>query len=156
MNTEMYLTVSQFYQDYAAAVDQADWPAWIALFADDCVYKIQSRENFDRNLPMAALSLTTKGMLKDRIYGITETIFHDPYLQTHVIAAPRILSQTVTAIESQANYAVYRTKNNGIAELFNVGCYIDRLQMTDAGLRIESRICVFDNDMILNSLIYPI
>lgn len=156
MNTEMYLTVSQFYQDYAAAVDQADWPAWIDLFTDQCAYKIQSRENFDRNLPMAALSLTSKGMLKDRIYGITETIFHDPYLQTHVIAAPRILSQSADFIESQASYAVYRTKNDGVAELFNVGRYIDRLQLTETGLKIESRTCVFDNEMILNSLIYPI
>lgn len=156
MNAEMFLAVSQFYQNYAAAVDQADWTAWIDLFTDDCHYKIQSRENFDRNLPMAALSLTSKGMLKDRIYGITETIFHDPYLQTHVVAAPRLISHTADGIEAQASYVVYRTKNDGIAELFNVGRYIDHLKLTEDGLRIQSRTCVFDNEMILNSLIYPI
>jgi salicylate 5-hydroxylase small subunit len=51
---------------------------------------------------------------------------------------------------------VFRTKYDGIAEVFNVGRYIDRLIQTEDGLRIQSRICVFDNDMILNSLIYPI
>lgn len=156
MNSELYLAVNQFYQKYAVVVDQAEWQAWIDLFIDPCTYKIQSRENFDLNLPMAALSLNSKAMLKDRIYGITETIFHDPYLQTHVVSSPLILSKSETVVESQANYAVYRTKNDGIAMVFNVGRYIDRLRITDAGFLIESRTCVFDNEMILNSLIYPI
>jgi salicylate 5-hydroxylase small subunit len=156
MNMEIYLQLMQFNQDYAAAVDAADWDRWLDMFTDDCTYRVQSRENFDRNLPMAALSLSSKGMLKDRIYGITETIFHDPYRQNHVISAPRITSISTGLIEAQANYAVFRTKNDGIAEVFNVGRYLDRIRQTPDGLRIESRTCVFDNDMILNSLIYPI
>lgn len=156
MNMEIYLQLTQFYQEYAAKVDAADWDSWIEMFTDDCTYRIQARENHERNLPMAALSLDGKGMLKDRIYGITETIFHDPYMQNHVISAPRIKSLTPELIESEANYAVFRTKNDGIAQVFNVGRYIDRIRNTPDGLKIKSRICVFDNDMILNSLIYPI
>ncbi|WCN13688.1 salicylate hydroxylase [Marinomonas mediterranea] len=158
MQPEKYLLVSQFYQEYAAITDQAKWEDWLALFSDDCTYKIQSRENYDRNLPMATLSLTGIGMLKDRIYGITETIFHDPYHQLHIVNSPLILSESSSGniIESQANYSVYRTKNDGIAEVFNVGRYLDRLRLVDGKIKIESRLCIFDNDMILNSLIYPI
>ena len=156
MNMEIYLQLTQFYQEYAANVDAAEWDNWIEMFTEDCTYRIQARENHERNLPMAALSLEGKGMLKDRIYGITETIFHDPYMQNHVVSAPRIKSLTPELIECEANYAVFRTKNDGIAQVFNVGRYIDRIRNTPDGLKIESRICVFDNDMILNSLIYPI
>jgi salicylate 5-hydroxylase small subunit len=156
MSIETYLQVSELHQDYAAAVDAQDWERWINIFTDDCVYRVQSRENFDRGMPMAALSLDSKGMLKDRIYGITETIFHDPYMQRHVVSAARILRQDREVIEAEASYAVFRTKYDGIAEVFNVGRYIDRLIKTEDGLQIQSRICVFDNDMILNSLIYPI
>jgi salicylate 5-hydroxylase small subunit len=156
MSMETYLQVTGLYQDYAAAVDSENWDAWISLFTEDCIYRIQSRENFDRGMPMSALSLDGKGMLKDRIYGITETIFHDPYMQRHVVSAPRITGLSRETIESEASYAVFRTKYDGIAQVFNVGRYIDQLQPTPDGLRIASRICVFDNDMILNSLIYPI
>lgn len=156
MKTENYQKISQFYQNYAAAVDAADWDSWLSMFTDDCLYKVQSRENFDRSLPMAALSLDSKNMLKDRIYGITETIFHDPYLQTHVVSAPRVKEVSSSVIESEANYAVFRTKNDGIAGVFNVGRYIDQLVIIEEKVLIKSRICVFDNDMILNSLIYPI
>lgn len=156
MGTEKYLALTQFYQQYAVAVDQADWDTWLGLFKEDCTYKVQSRENYDRNLPMAALSLTGKGMLKDRIYGITETIFHDPYLQLHMVSSPVVISESKYLIESQANYTVFRTKNDGIAEVYNVGRYLDHLQVSSDGIRIKSRLCIFDNDMILNSMIYPI
>lgn len=156
MNTENYLALTQFYQTYATVVDNADWDAWLNLFSENCIYKVQSRENFDRNLPMAALWLSSKGMLKDRIYGITETIFHDPYMQLHMVSSPIVKNESENIIESQANYTVFRTKNNGIAEVYNVGRYIDRLHVSDDGIKIESRLCIFDNDMISNSMIYPI
>ena len=46
------------------------------------------RENHERGLPLATLSFESKGMLKDRVYGIRETLFHDPYYQRHVVGAP--------------------------------------------------------------------
>ncbi len=156
MTTDLFLQLNNFYQDNAAAIDQERWDDWMETFTDDCIYRIQSRENFDRNLPMAALSMEGMGMLKDRIYGITETIFHDPYHQTHVVSAPRVISIEGEVIHAEANYAVFRTKNDGIAQIFNVGRYIDQIQTSDTGFKLKSRICVFDNDMILNSLIYPI
>ncbi|PJI51525.1 salicylate hydroxylase, partial [Methylobacterium radiotolerans] len=30
------------------------------------------------------MAFESRGMLRDRIYGATETIFHDPYYQRHV------------------------------------------------------------------------
>lgn len=156
MSYEDYLKLTQFYQNYAAALDQQDWETWLNFFADECTYKIQSRENFERNLPMAALALFGKNMLKDRIYGITETIFHESYWQLHIVSAPRIIQQSNNLIESEANYSVFRTKTEGIAQVFNVGRYIDCLNVTSDGVKIKSRLCIFDNDMILNSLIYPI
>ncbi|PSJ37805.1 aromatic-ring-hydroxylating dioxygenase subunit beta [Zobellella taiwanensis] len=156
MDMQLYLQVNQFYQDYAAVVDAEQWDAWCEMFTDDCLYRVQSRENYDQGLPLAALSLDSKGMLKDRIYGITETIFHDPYYQRHLVSAPRILTVDNDLIQSEASYAVFRTKSDGVSQVFNVGRYIDRLRQTRDGLKLESRICVFDSEMILNSLIYPI
>jgi salicylate 5-hydroxylase small subunit len=126
------------------------------LFVDDCTYKIQPRENFDQGLPLATLAFESKGMLKDRIYGIDETIFHDPYYQRHVVGLPKVISVAGNRIEAQASYAVFRTKPEGLSSVFNVGRYIDSVVQTTQGLKFESRICVFDSEMIPNSIIYPI
>ena len=52
-------------------------------------------------------------MLKDRVYGIRETLFHDPYYQRHVVGAPLVRAASAGRIESEANYAVFRTKLDG-------------------------------------------
>ena len=95
-------------------------------------------------------------MLKDRVYGIKETLFHDPYYQRHVVGAPLVRSVDAERITSEANYAVFRTKLNELSTVFNVGRYLDTVVRTPAGLKFESRLVVYDSEMIPNSIIYPI
>ena len=149
-------SLSQLYADYAAAVDRSDWDQWIALFTEECEYKVQPRENHERGFPLATLALLSRGMLRDRAYGIKETLFHDPYYQRHVVGMPRLLKEEDGVLFAEANYAVFRTKLSEETTVFNVGRYIDRVRRTPEGLRFASRICVYDTEMIPNSLIYPI
>lgn len=156
IDVQAYMNLNKLYADYVSAVDTENWDAWADLFEDDCEYKVQPRENHERGFPLATLWLLSKNMLKDRAYGIKETLFHDPYYQRHVVGAPRILSFENGIIESEANYAVFRTKFDGESTVFNVGRYIDRVSVTDAGLKFKSRFCIYDSEMIPNSIIYPI
>ena len=156
LDFETYRQLLALYAEYAAVVDNNDWDKWPDFFTDECTYKIQPRENFDRGLPLATLAFESKGMLKDRVYGITETIFHDPYYQRHVIGVPRIVRAEAGRIEAEVNYAVFRTKPDELPTVFNVGRYIDTIVRAPAGLKFESKVCVFDSEMIENSIIYPI
>lgn len=156
IDPQTYLQLAVFYADYAAVLDAGDWDRWPDFFLDDCEYKIQPRENFERGLPLATMALESKGMLKDRVYGITETLFHDPYYQRHVVGLPRVLTVEGDSIHAEANYAVFRTKPSELSTVYNVGRYIDVIRRTDEGLKLASRTCVFDSEMIPNSLIYPI
>ncbi len=153
---QTWFAVSRLYQDYTAAVDAADWDRWVELFVEDCDYKVQPRENYERGLPLCTLWFLSQGMLRDRAYGIRETLFHDPYYQRHVVDQPQITGTDGEVILSEANYAVFRTKRDGVSTLFNVGRYRDRIVRTPQGLRFAARLCVFDTEMIPNSLIYPI
>ena len=157
MDFKDYFELTQLYADYAAAVDAADWDAWTEFFIDDCVYKLQPRENFERGFPLATLAFDSKGMLKDRVYGIRETLFHDPYYQRHVVGTPLVRKQGADGrIHSEANYAVFRTRLSKESTVFNVGRTIDEIVRTPLGLKFASRIVVYDSEMIPNSLIYPI
>jgi salicylate 5-hydroxylase small subunit len=151
-----YLHLSALYTDYAAAVDAGEWEKWPDFFVEDCSYRLQPRENHDRGFPLATLSFESKGMLKDRVYAISETLFHDLYYQRHVVGAPRVLAVDPERIHSEANYAVFRTKLNELSTVFNVGRYLDTVRRTPEGLKFESRLCIYDSEMIPNSIIYPI
>ena len=151
-----YFALTQLYASYASTVDAADWDGWCEFFTDDCVYKLIPRENFERGLPLATLSFESKGMLKDRAYAIRETLFHDPYYQRHVIGVPRVLRREGDSFHCEANYAVFRTKLSELTQVFNVGRYLDSVVRTEQGLKFASKVCVYDSEMIPNSIIYPI
>jgi salicylate 5-hydroxylase small subunit len=150
------LDVIRLYSDYAAAVDIADWDRWVDFFVEDCEYKIQPRENFERGFPLCTLALLSKNMLKDRVYGIHETLYHDPYYQRHVVGLPVIRENRDGIIVAEANYAVFRTKLSGESTVFNVGRYLDRIIRNQDGLKFISRLCIYDSEMIPNSIIYPL
>jgi salicylate 5-hydroxylase small subunit len=150
------------YADYAAALDEARFDDWVALFVEDCRYVLQPRENFERGLPLATIDLESRGMLRDRVYGITRTLFHAPYYQRHVIGPLRIVAIDRTrgalAVDVHAPYAVHRTKVHEASEVFNVGRYLDRVvrDPADGLLRFARKHAVFDSETIPNSIIYPI
>lgn len=151
-----WMAIQQLNADYAIAVDSGQWDLWPEFFIEQCVYKVQPRENHERGFPLATLSLTSKGMLRDRVYGISQTIFHDPYYQRHVVGAAVVRKVEEGRIYCEANYAVFRTKYDEQSTVFNVGRYIDTLVQTPQGLKFAQRLCVYDSEMIPNSLIYPI
>jgi salicylate 5-hydroxylase small subunit len=151
-----YLALVQLYSDYASAVDSGDWDLWPGFFTDACVYRLVPRENHERGFPLATLSFESKGMLRDRVYGIRETLFHDPYYQRHVVGAPVVRKVVDGRIHSEANYAVFRTKLSELSTVYNVGRYVDEVVKTPDGLRFASRLCIYDSEMIPNSIIYPV
>lgn len=156
LNFEDWLALTQLHADYASAVDSGNWDLWPEFFTDDCVYRLQPRENFERGFPLATLAFTSKGMLKDRVYGIKETLFHDPYYQRHVVGAPIVREAADGRFRCEANYAVFRTKLSEPSTVFNVGRYLDTVVRTSDGLKFASRECIYDSEMIPNSIIYPI
>lgn len=153
---EDWFELTQLYATYTAAVDAGRWDEWVELFTDDCVYRLQPRENHERGFPLATLSFTSKGMLKDRVYGIRETLFHDPYYQRHVVGAPVLRRAEPGRFECEANYAVFRTKLSDLSTVFNVGRTLDTVVRTADGLRFARRECIYDSELVPNSIIYPI
>ena len=153
---ELFFQLQALYTDYALAVDSGHWDAWPEFFTDECEYKLQPRENHERGFPLSTLSFESKGMLMDRAYAIRETLFHDPYYQRHVVGTPVVREVRDGVIHSEANYAVFRTKYNKDSTVFNVGRYIDEVVTTPQGLKFAKRWCIYDSEMIPNSIIYPI
>jgi salicylate 5-hydroxylase small subunit len=152
----LQLEIDQLNAAYAAALDETRFDDWPGFFMEDGRYKVQARENFDRGLPLALIALESQGMMKDRVYGVTQTIYHAPYYTRHVISPAQVLAQEGGLVRAQSHYAVFRTRPGDASEVYNVGRYIDEIVRTESGLKFASRLCVYDSEMVLNSLIYPI
>ena len=155
-----YQAIVDLFQDYAHTLDAGDWERWPEFFTAQCVYRLQPRENHERGLPLATLAFDSQGMLRDRVYGIRETLFHDPYYQRHIVGAPRVLAvgqvDGLRQVRTQASYVVIRTKLDQLSQVFNTGRYLDTVVHTPEGWRFARRECIYDSEMIPNSIIYPI
>lgn len=151
-----HVALTQLHAQAAHLADAGRWVEWAELFTEDCLYLLQPRENFDRGFPLATMRFESRGMLLDRAYAVTETIFHDPYYQRHVLGMPLVTAVQDGRLHCEANYAVFRTKLDQETTVFNVGRYLDELVWTPQGLKFAVRRVIYDSEMIPNSIIYPI
>ena len=92
----------------------------------------------------------------DRVYGVKDTIYHDPYYQRHIVGAPRVTAVDAVGIRSEASYVVLRTKRDRMTEILSTGRTLDHVVRTDDGLKFAERRVIFDNDLIPNSIIAPL
>ena len=149
------LRIEDLYAAYAACLDDGRFEEWPDFFTDDCTYRIVPRENFDRGLPLATLSFESKGMLRDRVYAVTQTLFHEPYYQRHLVSG-FVVRADDGGFRVQANYVVVRTKAGALSEVYSAGRYLDRIVDEAGTLRFQEKLCIFDSELIPNSLIYPL
>ena len=149
------LRIEDLYAAYAACLDDGRFEEWPDFFTEDCTYRIQPRENYDRGLPLATLSFESKGMLRDRVYAVTQTLFHEPYYQRHLVSG-FVVRADGDGFRVQANYVVVRTKAGALSEVYSAGRYLDRIVDEDGTLRFREKLCIFDSELIPNSLIYPL
>ena len=80
-------------------------------------------------------------MLKDRVYGIRETLFHDPYYQRHVVGAPVVRERRRTAASTaRPTTRCSAPSCRSESTVFNVGRYLDVVVRTPQGLKFASRL----------------
>ena len=157
---QTWFEVQTLHAAVARVLDSGDLASWPDFFTEDCIYRVQSRENHDRGLPLATMRLESRAMLRDRVYGASETIFHHPYAQRHLIGPPVILRHDRhpdgDEVECEASFLVVRTHQDALPEVLAVGRTIDVLVRADGGWKFRQRLCIFDNDLLPNSLVHPI
>jgi salicylate 5-hydroxylase small subunit len=67
LNFADWLALTQLYADYASAVDSGQWDLWPEFFTEQCVYRLQPRENHERGFPLATLSFNMPLLEKDSV-----------------------------------------------------------------------------------------
>ena len=149
--------IEELYALYVDLLDSRKYDEWVELFVEDCTYVVKARENDDRNLPLSLLAFESRGMLRDRIYGIENTLFHEPYYQRHIVSSFIMRRDGDRGYLVEANYLVARTKAGELTKLYSAGRYRDRIVETETGdLRFAEKKAVYDSELIQNSMIYPI
>jgi 3-phenylpropionate/cinnamic acid dioxygenase small subunit len=156
LSLEERFEVNDLYTTYAETLNDGRLEEWPGFFTEDCRYQILSRENAERNLPLAIIRAESRGMLEDRVAAIRNAMLFVPHYWLHLISGVRITGVTGDVIEVRANYCIVRTLQDRLSELFQVGRYRDRLVRQGGRLLFLEKTCIYDSLMIPNSLVYPV
>jgi anthranilate 1,2-dioxygenase small subunit len=155
------LELEALYSEYAHCLDADRLEDWPGFFADDCVYRVTSAENFEAGLPLGIIYATSKAMLVDRVMALRKANIYEPQRYRHIIANIRPLNEKAwrdggNAFDLCANFFVVRTMQDGAMILFAAGRYIDRVVHSGNGWKFARKDAVLDSRQIDTLLAIPI
>jgi salicylate 5-hydroxylase small subunit len=144
-----------FYDEYYTTLDDGRFEAWPDFFTEDCLYRVIPRENYEAGYALSTMYGESRGMLIDRVMGMTRTQMFAPRYYRRFPGPIRLVSQDADSVRIRQNLLVVQTLIDRKTEIVLSAVCHDVL-VSDSGLpRLRERIVVFDSEMLPNSLIYP-
>lgn len=150
------LELQDLYTAYADCLDTDALERWPEFFAENCLYRITSAENYEAGLPLGLIYATSKNMLRDRVSALREANIYEPQRYRHVVSGIRIDRGQGGALDVAANFIVVRTMQDGAMTLFAAGRYIDRVVRGDGGWLFARKEVVLDSRQIDTLLAIPL
>jgi salicylate 5-hydroxylase small subunit len=144
-----------FYDDYYNILDDVKLDEWPALFTENCTYRVIPRENFEAGYTLSTIYAESRGMLIDRVMGVTRTQMYAPRTYRRFPGPLRIVSRDGESVRTRHNLLVVQTLIDRQTEIVLSAVCHDLLVEDEGRIRLQERIVVFDSEMIPNSLIYP-
>jgi anthranilate 1,2-dioxygenase small subunit len=149
--------VENLIYEWARAIDENRVEDIAELLTLDGGYKVQSRFNTDRGLPLAVIDCKSPGQLRDRIKSMRIANVYEPHHYRHIVSGVQILGETDGALDVRSNYVVVRTMDHdGSMAVFSSGQCRDRVVMGPNGPRFKQRHVVYDSRAIETLMVIPL
>jgi anthranilate 1,2-dioxygenase small subunit len=150
------LEVERLYADYAHCLDADRLEDWPDFFTGDCFYRVTSAENFEAGLPLGLIYATSRNMLKDRVSALREANIYEPQRYRHLVSSLRAVGEDPDGLNTEANFLVVRTMQDGEMTIFAAGRYVDRVVPDGANWKFARKEVVLDSRQIDTLLAIPI
>jgi 3-phenylpropionate/cinnamic acid dioxygenase small subunit len=156
---ELAADVELLYTDYCESLDDADTDRWPGFFTQECSYRITTRENVDRGLPLCFVLCEGQAMLRDRAAALQRTVFHRRRFQRRIVSGLRLKTfegLDRDGIEACASFVVYESVGDEPSRLLACGRSTDVIVRDGGALRFKHRLCVIDARVMPDSLVFPL
>ena len=144
------------YDDYVAYLDEGDFDSWLELFVEESEYRVVSRENFERGLPLATMRCDSRRMLADRIHAIRRTQTFAPRMLRRFVSGIRPERESDSGLEVRASFLVAESLDDEPTRVHLAGRYVDLVTPVDGALKFRRKVAVYDAPIIPVSLIFPV
>jgi len=155
-NIHVPAEVTALMAEYAHVIDGGRYEEWPALFADPCLYRITTRENEDRGLPLSIILCDSQGMLLDRVVSVRTANVFIPHSYRHMVSCIQLMESATDEWRMRSNYLVIRTMPDGSLCVFSTGEYRDHVVMEAGEPKFRERVVICDHSMINNLIALPL
>ncbi len=148
--------VADLYMRHAEVICDDALEQWPDFYAEQCVYRVISRVNHDRGLPLSIIYAESRGALVDRVTAIRNTMVYAPRVVHHGISGMRVLSQDEGVARTRSHFVVHQTLGDGVTQVQMVGRSFDTIDLAGTRPVFRERLAVFDTELVPGSVVYPI
>lgn len=156
LSPDLAARVDELIARYAECIDEERYHEWPGLFTDACIYKVISRDNHRRQLPMGLVYCDNRNMLRDRITSMKSANVFEPHSYRHAMSRPIMEQLEDGTIAAKTCFIVARIMHDGQTDIFSTGSYQDRIVEVDGELLFKERVVVTDSTSTDALLVIPL
>ena len=142
--------------EYAMAIDEDRLEDWVELFAEDCDYRIVTRENVEQGLPNVLMWCDNQNMLRDRVESYRHVNEYNPHYDRHVLGPLRFTGEKDGLWSFELSYSLFQTSLEGESRLFSVGRYRVQARLSTDAAKLKSVAVIADTGLVPSLLATPI
>jgi anthranilate 1,2-dioxygenase small subunit len=153
-----YKSIEQLIYSWARAIDEDRVEDIAGLIEESGRYRVKSRFNHDRQLPLAVIDCKGAAQLRDRILSMRKANVYQPHHYRHMISGIQILSEPEPQVfEVRSNFLITRTMDlSGDMKIFASGQTQDLISLDKGQLLFKDRLFLFDSRIIETLMIIPL
>jgi 3-phenylpropionate/cinnamic acid dioxygenase small subunit len=155
-DAELKTRVDELYAAHAETICDGNIDAWPDFFTEECLYKVISRANHDRNLPLATIFSESRGALIDRVRAIKSALVYAQRSVCYITGGVRIAGRADKGWDTRSMFSAYQTFVEGEAHLMMIGRTFDRVVDDGGRLKFSRRVVVYDNERVASAVVYPL
>lgn len=154
--TDAFARIAALNARYARCIDDGALADWPAFFAERCLYKVTTAENYKGGLSAGIIYADSRAMLVDRVSALDEANVYERHAYRHILGAPFVLGDEGKGVRCETSFLVVRIMRDGTTDVFASGRYVDVVSLDTDPPVFAERIVVCDSSRIDTLLALPL
>lgn len=154
--SDAFAQIAALNARYARCIDDGELADWPSFFAEACLYKVTTAENYKDGLEAGLIYADSRAMLLDRVSALSEANIYERHAYRHLLGSPFILAQDDAGARAETSFLVVRIMRDGTTDIFASGRYVDVVCFGAHGPVFAERVVVCDSSRIDTLLALPL
>lgn len=148
--------LQDFVADLAFCIDDGSYDRIPQFFAEEMLYLVIPRREYDLGRKVGFMRCESRGMLEDRLAAMRNGNIYEPHQYRHVLGSVLVDESANGTVHMRTSFVLVRTSQEGVADIFASGKYLDEIRVQEDRLQIKRRIAVLDSHRIDTLLVLPV